>query len=145
MDTVSGELVISPMRIPSSESFQVTIELTDRSQAAIQVPSGNPFSFHASVRNDHGASVAPALQRVDVLSAPTWLRVEPGQSSSVSATIKPDAGYQLDTTTQVWRLPPGKYEIAGRFVVDADGADGVPRDAWIGALDLAPVEVEVLP
>jgi urease beta subunit len=142
MDTLSGRLGISPMRIPSSNSVQVTIELTNRGQAAVQVPSGNPFSFRAIVRDGHGATVAPTLQRVDVLSATTWLRVEPGQSSRVSTTLQPEAGYQLDTTTQVWRLPAGKYEVSGRFIVDADDA---PRDAWVGALDLAPVAVEILP
>ena len=144
MDSLAGKLVIKSTHITSSEGLEVNIELTNQGSSAVQIPSGNPFSFRAIVRDGRGATVAPTLQRLDVLSKTTWVRAEPGKPTTVSATIKPEAGYQLDTTTQVWRLPAGKYEFAGRFIVEAK-ADGAPGDAWSGAIDLAPVAFEILP
>jgi hypothetical protein len=142
MDTLSGKLAVAPARIASTGSATLTLDLTNRGAAALRVPSGSPLSFHPVVRDARGAVVEPSAQRIDVLSSPHWIDLEPGKSTTLTLSIKPEAGHQLDVTTHMWRLTPGTYQISGRFVVEAGDA---PKGAWIGALDLAPVALEVTP
>jgi hypothetical protein len=142
MDTLSGKLAVAPARIASTGSATLTLELTNRAAATLRIPSGSPLSFHPVVRDTRGAVVEPSAQRLDVLSSPHWIDLEPGKSTTLTLSIKPEAGHQLDVTTHTWRLTPGTYQIGGRFVVEAGDA---PKGAWIGALDLAPVALEVTP
>ncbi len=142
MDTLSGKLAVAPARIASSGSVTLTLELTNRGAATLRIPSGDPLSFHPVVRDAHGAVVEPTAQRLDVLSSPHWIDLEPGKSTTLALSMKPGAGYQLDTTTHMWRLAPGTYQIGGRFAVEAGNA---PKGAWTGSIDLAPVSLEVTP
>lgn len=142
MNSMTGTLVATPARISSSGALQLGVELRNGSSKAVQVPSGNPFAFQAVVRDARGASVPPTQQRLEVLSATRWVRIEPGASATVALTIPPEGGNHLDTTTAVWRLPPGTYQIGGTFAVTGEDA---PGDAWIGSLELAPISIEVLP
>ena len=52
-------------------------------------------------------------------------------------------GYSLDTTIDIWKLKPGKYQLRGRFSSKHFMLDKKPENAWSGEIELPAITFEI--
>jgi len=147
-----GRLIVAKPKISRPLQLQVGLELRSIHYGGgpwMAVQSGNPFLFEMQVTDASGAPVPPTMQRVDVLYSSKWLIIRPWDRPVIPLTIESldgAKGSHLDTTTRIWKLPPGKYRLAGTFSAPHEGRyEGKEATPWNGTLELPSVQVEILP
>jgi hypothetical protein len=145
-------LVVAKPRISRPLQIQASLELRSIHYGGgpwLAVQSGNPFLFEMRVSDATGKPVQPTMQRVDVMYSPKWLIIRPWDRLTIPLTIESldgARGSHLDTTTRIWKLPPGKYRLGGTFSAPRkDRHEEKKATFWNGTLELPPVEVEILP
>ncbi len=149
---LNGRLVVARPRITTSEQFDLSLELRNHHYGGgpwLAVQSGNPFLFNVSVTDANGKTVKPTMQRVDVMYSPKWkvIRPFPDERLTIPVSIRSidgAKGSHLDTTTDIWKLPPGKYKIAATFTSPKEVRYKGEATPWTGKLELSPIEVEIV-
>ena len=140
-----GRLVIAQPKIAVDGWLQATLELENVGQTPLTVFTGNPMLFKASVAGPDDKPVLPTNFR-DGLMSPQRVVIEAGKRLSVPVTIESldgAKGSQVDTTTQIWKLPPSQYVLGGTYGRDAI-EESPPRGTWLGRLNLPAVPFEVV-
>jgi hypothetical protein len=140
-----GRLVIAQPKIAVDGWLQATLELENVGQTPLTVFTGNPMLFKASVAGPDDKPVLPTNGR-DVLMSPQRVVIEDGKRLSIPVTIESldgAKGSQVDTTTRIWKLPPGQYTLGGTYGWDAI-EEMPPRGTWLGRLNLPTVPFEVV-
>jgi beta-lactamase regulating signal transducer with metallopeptidase domain len=149
---LSGRLVVAQPTITPKEQFDLSLELRNVNRGGspwLAVQEGNPFLFEARVTDAVGKAVKPTMQRVDVLYSPKWrvIRPFPDERLKIPVSIRSEdgaAGSHLDTTTNIWKLPPGKYKISGTYRSAEEVRYEGEATPWAGKLVIPPVDVEVI-
>ena len=144
---LKGRVVLKAAQIKPGEFFSVEIEVKNEGGKDVSLDIGNPHPIQMEVLDAAGKSVPATLFRSDVLFSTDWKNVPDGGVLSFPITHpNTDAGkdVNLDTTTQLWKLPTGKYSLQVTLSTKGDENLRGPANRWIGTLKLPAVNVEVV-
>jgi hypothetical protein len=145
---LAGRLAARESRVPRAGHVELSVELWNKGSTSVVVSAHDPFAFDLVVRDAAGKVVAPDAQRIDVLSSPQAAVIPRDCRLALPVTLSQDeAGkWNLDITTKLWRLAPGKYRLSGVYQAQPGprlkGFDP-PRDNWQGTLSLPEIEIEI--
>jgi hypothetical protein len=146
---LQGRLVRHPKpTVNSTQIIGIAVELKNASTEPMAVPN-DPASVNVELFDSDGKPVPQtALPRSGPVPLPQW-GVLPRDSYlgfslyDYGVGIPKDQGALLSLLPPVkaWLLNPGKYTLAGTFTVPKGKL--LPKDAWVGRLDLLPLGIEV--
>lgn len=126
-------------RVRVGESISIGIELENIGSVPLRVVLDDPFAFTAKIEDTSGRELSSTRSRLEVLSSPRVETIASGQTvRSPLTTPHEDAKMELDLTTSMWQLAPGRYRLYGHFT--GSGAEST----WMGTLDLPAIMIEVL-
>ena len=136
--------------MPKAGHVELSVELWNKGSMPLVATTHDPFAFDLVVRDAAGEVVKPDAQRIDVLSSPQAGVIPRDCLLALPVTLTQDeAGkWNLDITTKLWRLAPGKYRLSGVYEVQP-GPElkpkdvGPPRETWQGTLSLPEIEIEI--
>lgn len=138
-DGLRARLVARQGQIRAGASLQIDIELENVGAAPLRVVLDDPFAFTPRLEDAGGRELSPTGSRLDILSSPREETIAPGQTiRALLAMPHEDAQVELDVTTSMWKLAPGRYRLSGRF------AGTGPAGTWMSTLELPPISIEVL-
>lgn len=87
------------------------------------------------------------MQREDILSSPQTAVLPRECALRFPVTLSQETGWNLDITTHLWKLKPGRYTLAGKYLVPAGKPRATPKGdmvhAWSGELELPEIVVEI--
>lgn len=133
-----ARLVTQQGQVRAGESLRIDIELENVGSVPLRVVLDDPFAFSPRLEDAAGREIAPTGSRAEVLSSPREETIAPGHTVSAPlATPHEDTKAELDLTTSMWQLAPGRYRLSGRFAGTGDAG------TWTGTLDLPPLLFEV--
>lgn len=150
---LAGRLRVSKSSITADGQFRLTLELANRGRSPLAVQCGDPICFTLTVLDAKGEKVEAPIVRAEVLSSPQWGVIPGGSYLGLPVSYHPQnraANRQLDITTDIWTLKPGKYRLVGSFASNLSSGVmkflGSPGKAaiWKGKIKLPPLDVEVL-
>jgi hypothetical protein len=140
-----GRLVIAQPRVPARGRLVATLEMENVGKTQLVVRTQNPFDFEARVPDAAGLDIPPTSIRSDVLYTGKFVAIPAGERLSLPVTIESQdgaKGSQVDTTTDIWTLAPGRYGLGGTFGM-AVMEEKAPRGTWVGRLTLPVVPFEI--
>ena len=142
-----GRLVVTDASIDASRQLEIFLELENRTSTTVSVQAGAPFPFAPTLRDGAGATVEPTSTRIDLHTSHRWVEVGPSSSVRLPVTQETEDGAapaQVDFIGSVYRLAPGSYTLAARYV-SSEFLGTPPGPAWSGTLELPPIPLEVTP
>jgi hypothetical protein len=142
-----GRLVAEVREIKEQQVVNLFVELENTGSLRRSVVTHDPFAFELTVRDSKGNDVASSSQRGEVLSSPQ-VGVVPRESTlRFPVTLSQEKPWNLDITTHLWKLKPGRYTLAGKYKLPLPppGEELEPGAAhpWGGELALPEITIDV--
>jgi hypothetical protein len=140
-----------PPRVNRTEIIGISVELKNVSTKPLAVQN-DPASVRVRLGRADGSIIDPSLPfvRSGPVANPEWSVFPPNAYLGFSlydyGVGVPDmegAMLALLPPSRVWVLKPGKYTLWGTFTVQLAEGDDRPKNAWMGKLDLPPLEIDV--
>jgi hypothetical protein len=147
---LAGRMAAKELRVPKAGHVELFVELWNKGSTSVVVSAHDPFAFDIVVRDAAGKVVESDAQRIDVLSSPQAAVIHRDCRLALPVTLSQgEAGkWNLDITTKLWHLAPGKYRMRGVYQVQSGPEQKLkdgdpPRVAWQGTLSLPEIEIEI--
>ena len=132
----------------NSGHIELTLELRNDDSLPRWVVAHDPFAFDLTVRDAEGKEVRPTAERADILSSPQAAILPRNCYLGLPVTLpaEPEKRWNLDITTKLWALAPGRYRLAGKYVIPAAERELKTKEEaypWHGEIVLPEIEIEV--
>lgn len=132
----------------NSGHIELTVELRNSDSLPRWVVTHDPFAFDLTVRDAEGSELRPTAERADILSSPQAAILPRNCYLGLPVTLpaEPEKRWNLDITTKLWTLKPGRYRLAGKYMIP-----GIQKELkkkgeaypWQGEIELPEIEIEV--
>lgn len=106
---------------------KLIVELRNDGVLPYWVTTHHPFGFDLVVRDATGNELTPDSDRSEILSSPQAAILPRECRLAMPVTLHQDDRWNLDITTKLWSLKPGKYKLSGKYVIDGPGEEREPK------------------
>jgi hypothetical protein len=142
-----GRLVAEVREVKERQVVHLGVELENTGSLRRTVVTHDPFSFELTVRDAKGKEVASDSQRADILSSPQIAVLPRECTLRFPVALTQEKGWNLDITTHLWKLKPGRYTLAGKYKLPPPPpGEALEREAahpWGGELQLPEITIEL--
>jgi hypothetical protein len=144
---IRGRLVAQAREFKGKPVVLLWVELENTGSLRRGVVTHDPFAFSLTVKDAAGKAIDSDAQRGEILSSPQIAVVPREAVVRFPVTLVQGQGWNLDITTQLWKLKAGRYKLAGKYSVPPGEETEPPKEdvvhPWSGELVLPEIEIEV--
>ena len=144
---IRGRLVAETREVKGKPAIVLFVELENTGPLRRGVVTHDPFAFSLTVKDAAGKVLDSDSQRGEILSSPQVAVLPRECVLRLPVTLVQEKMWNLDITTHLWKLKPGRYKLAGKYSVPPREPTESPKDdvvhAWSGELLLPEIEVEI--
>jgi hypothetical protein len=144
---VRGRLIAETREVKGRRVIELWVELYNAGSLRRSVVTHDPFSFTLTVKDADGKAIASDAQRADITSAPQTAVLPRECFLRFPVTIAQGERWNLDITTELWKLKPGRYTLAGKYQTPPGKPRETPKEdvihPWEGELELPEIEVDL--
>lgn len=144
---IRGRLVAESREVKGKPVLLLFVELENTGPLRRGVVTHDPFAFSLTVKDAAGKALESDAQRGEILSS-AQVAVLPRETFlRFPVTLVQDQGWNLDITTHLWKLKPGRYKLSGKYTVLPGEPTEFPKGdvvhTWSGELGLPEIEIEI--
>ena len=144
---VRGRLIAEQRQMKGKPVIQLWVELENTGPLRRSVVTHDPFAFSLTVMDAAGKVLDSDSQRGEILSSPQVAVLPRECVLRLPVTLAQEKMWNLDITTHLWKLKPGRYKLAGKYSVPPGEQTEIPKEdvvhAWSGELQLPEIEIEI--
>lgn len=144
---IRGRLVVETREVKGRQVIELWVELHNMGDLRRSVVTHDPFSFMLTVKDADGKAIVSDAQRGDITSSPQTAILPRECFLRFPVTIAQGDRWNLDITTELWKLKPGRYTLAGKYQTPHGEPREVPKGdvvhPWEGELELPDIEIEL--
>jgi hypothetical protein len=144
---IRGRLVTEQRESKGKPVVLLFVELENTGPLRRGIVTHDPFAFSLTVKDADGHAVKSDVQRGEILSSAQVAVLPRNCFLRLPVTLDQGQGWNLDITTHLWRLKPGRYKLAGKYSVPPGEPMEFPKEdvvhAWSGELELPEIEIEL--
>lgn len=140
---IAGRLVAGKV---DAKGLRLEVELRNEKSLPLWVTTHSPFTIDLTVKTADGAELKPNSERIDILSSPAPAILPRDCRLAMPVTLAQEDRYNLDIVTKLWALKPGKYRLAGKYIIPGEDKEPtLPGKAytWKGTIELPEIEIEI--
>ena len=144
---IRGRLVAETREVKGKPVILLFVELENTGPLRRGVVTHDPFAFALTVKDAAGKVLDSDAQRGEILSSPQVAVLPRETVLRFPVTLAQGEAWNLDITTHLWKLKPGRYRLAGKYSVPPGEPTEFPKGdvihAWSGELELPEIEVDI--